>query len=230
MRPGGTMKRSFATSVAAVLALTLVTGCGQQIAGTSAARSAAAPSSPIGTPTTVAPQTVKGTAAVTQPVTPARSPAVTVTATPAPPETVTQTQPPVIVLPPERVTVTQAPSTVYYPRGSSAADQQVAADWLTAEAMVDSWIPQLSSNPDSASAMAKYRTLSASYGGVFMVASADFTSFRSSGYYVTMIAVPFGTAAQANAWCDAQGFPAVDCLAKVLSHTRGPDGLTVERG
>ena len=230
MCPGGTMKRLLAAIIGISL-VTLVTACGQQVAGTSTtaasvsmARSAVALSSAKGP----ASPTVSATAAATRTVTAA--PPVTVTATPSGPETVTQTPPPVVVVPAPRVTVTQVPSTVYLPRGSSAADDQVASDRLTAEVMVDSWIPQLSSNPDSASAMAKYRTLSARYGGVFMVASDAFSSFRNPGYYVTLVAYPFGTPAEANAWCDASGFPAGDCLAKKLSHTDGPDGSTVERG
>ncbi len=226
------MKRLLATVAVVAAAITVLAGCGQQIAGTSAAvpdpNSAAAPASRVGTASSSVRQTVTATAAATRTVTatPTRPPA----PKPPEPETVTQTPPPVVVVPAPRVTVTQAPSTVYVPQGGSAADDQVAADWLTAEVMAGSWIPQLSSNPDSATAMAKYRALSAAYDGVFMVASSDFTSFRNPGYYVTMIAVPFGTPEQANGWCDAQGFPAEDCLAKKLSHTDGPDGSTVERG
>ena len=218
------MQRSLAAVLSLPLAVMMLTACGQQIAGTSAtasnSRAAEVPS--------VRP-TVTATAAETRTVTASSTPPVTVTATQARPETITQTPPPVVVVPAPRVTVTQAPSTVYVPGGSSAADQQVAADWLTAESVTDVWIPQLSSNSDSPTAMAKYNALSARYSGVFMVASGDFTSFRNPGYYVTMIAIPFGSPAEANHWCDAQGFAADDCLAKRLSHTAGPDGSSVER-
>ncbi len=227
------------------LSVVLLAACGQQIAGTSASvsnvGSAQAPASPEGTLAPTARPTVTATTDATRTVTasatmrekatpPKASPSTTtVTAVPAEPQTITQTPPPVVVVPAPRVTITEDPSTVYVPRGSSAADDQVAADWLTAEVMVGSWIPQLSSNTDSDSAMAKYNGLSANYSGVFMVSSNDFTSFRRGGYYVTMVAIPFGTSAEANAWCDAQGFQADDCLAKRLSHTDGPDGSTVER-
>jgi serine/threonine-protein kinase len=225
-------KRVLASVGVLVAATALLAGCGQQVAGTSTTASnppsvatvatSAAKTSPA------AQQTVTATASATKTVTAAPK---TSTKPPEPePETVTQTPPPVVVVPAPRVTVTQAPSTVYVPQSDSAADQQVAADWLTAEVMAGSWIPQLSSNPDSPTAMAKYRALSSAYSGVFMVASKDFTSFRNPGYYVTMVALPFSTPEEANAWCDAQGFAAEDCLAKRLSHVDGPDGSTVERG
>ena len=148
----------------------------------------------------------------------------------------TATPPPVVIVPQAPVTVTQAPSTVYYPDGpapTSPADQQVASDTYTAESVVGWWIPQLSSNTDSASAMAKFWSLqgmAGHYTDVFMVSSNDYTSFRHSGYYVTLIPRKFSTAPAANAWCDSEGFAIDNCLAKRLSHTDGPDGSTVERG
>ncbi len=225
-------KRVAATAGVLIAAMAVLAGCGQQVAGTSTtasnAPSAAAPGTSAGETSSAVQQTVTATGAETRTVT---ASATTSTATEAPePQTVTQTPPPVVVVPAPRVTVTQAPSTVYVPQGDSAAERQVAGDWVTAEVMAGSWIPQLSSNPDSATAMAKYRALSSAYGGVFMVASSDFTSFRNPGYYVTMVALPFSTPDEANAWCDAQGFAAEDCLAKRLSHIDGPDGSTVERG
>jgi len=68
------------------------------------------------------------------------------------------------------------------------------------------------------------------YADLFMVSSNDYSSFRYSGYYVTLIPRTFATAAGANAWCDSEGFAIGDCFAKRLSHTAGPDGNTVERG
>jgi hypothetical protein len=61
----------------------------------------------------------------------------------------------------------------------------VASDHYTAGSMVGWWIPQLSSNTDSASAMAKFWSLqgmAGHYTDVFMVSSNDYTSFRASGY------------------------------------------------
>ena len=85
--------------------------------------------------------------------------------------------------------------------------------------------------------MAKFWSLqgmAGNYKDVFMVCSwcrpAINTTFRYSGYYVTMIPRTFSTAAGANAWCDSEGFATGNCFAKRLSHTDGPDGNTVERG
>ncbi|MGS0685083.1 hypothetical protein ACVBEQ_08020 [Nakamurella sp. GG22] len=224
------MMKTRATAIALMAAaVTVLSGCGSTVAGTSAVGqvvSAPTTSSQRATPPPRSAGPVTTTA-------PASTSTATETVTAAAPATVTSTPPPVVV-PPPVVTVTRAPSTVYVPQPSSSeADQQVAADSYTAELMVGWWIPQLSSNTDSDSAMTKFRTLQGrgpGYGEIFMVDSADFTSFRNSGYYVILMPEVFLTAGEANAWCDAEGFAIDDCLAKQLSHTDGPDGLTVERG
>jgi hypothetical protein len=46
---------------------------------------------------------------------------------------------------------------------------------------------------------------------------------------VTVIGLPQSTAAQANGWCDANGFDADHCFAKVISSTLGVGGTTVYR-
>jgi len=193
---------------AALFALILA-GCGSTQSGTAVVGSTTAPQS------TKAPVTVTTTAPAPKPK-------------PSPTPTVTAT---VLVQPPVTVVQPHAPITVY--TGTSPADQQVASDNYTAESTIGWWIPQLSSNVDSASAMAKFWSLQGMSGGytdVFMVSSNDYTSFRHSGYYVTMIPRAFSTAAGANAWCDSQGFATGNCFAKRLSHTDGPAGNTVERG
>ena len=219
--------RSAVAIPVAAIAIAVLAGCGALTAGTP---SPAATVAGTGAST----NTSASTSASALP--PTTAPPVTITATPAPPVTVTATPPPVVIIPQAPVTVTQAPSTVYYPDGpapTSPADQQVASDTYTAESVVGWWIPQLSSNTDSASAMAKFWSLqgmAGHYTDVFMVSSNDYTSFRHSGYYVTLIPRIFSTAAAANAWCDSEGFAIDNCLAKRLSHTDGPDGNTVERG
>ena len=216
--------RSTVAISAGAIAAAVLAGCGTLTAGTSSPETTLGTTPASTTTSTIAP--------------PPTAPPVTITTTPAPPTTVTAPPPPVIVVPQPPVTVTQAPSTVYYPYGgnpapTSSADQQVASDHYTADSMVGWWIPQLSSNTDSASAMAKFWSLqgmAGHYTDVFMVSSNDYTSFRASGYYVTMIPRTFSTAAGANAWCDSEGFAIGNCFAKRLSHTDGPDGNTVERG
>ena len=224
------MMKTRSTAIAVMAAaVTVLSGCGSTVAGTSAVGEAVSPPTTSSQRVTQPPRSA-GPVRTTAPA-PTRTATETVTA-PAP-VTVTSTPPPVVV-PPPVVTVTRAPSTVFVPQpNGSEADRQVAADSYTAELMVGWWIPQLSSNTDSASAISKFRTLQGrgpGYGDIFMVDSADFTSFRNSGYYVILMPQVFLTAAEANAWCDAEGFAVDDCLAKQLSHTAGPDGLTVERG
>ena len=211
--------RSAVALSAGAIAIAVLAGCGNLTAGSA---------SPATTVATISSFSSVSSSATT-------APPVTITATPAAPTTVTATPPPVVIVPQAPVTVTQAPSTVYpqVPAPTSAADQQVANDTYTAESVVGWWIPQLSSNTDSASAMAKFSSIqgmAGHYADVFMVSSNDYSSFRYSGYYVTLIPRTFSTAAGANAWCDSEGFAIGNCFAKRLSHTAGSDGNTVERG
>jgi hypothetical protein len=204
---------------AALFALALA-GCGTTQSGTAVAGSS------IAVQSTKAPATVTTTAPAPRPKPkPAQTPTPTVTAT-------VLVQPPVTVVQPQApVTVYRVPAPAPAPVYTSTADDQVASDYSAAESVVGWWIPQLSSNPDSASAMAKFSALqSMGYSDVFMVSSNDYTSFRYSGYYVTMIPRTFSTASGANAWCDSEGFATDNCFAKRLSHNDGPDGNSVERG
>ena len=222
------MKARSAVAISAgAIAIAFLAGCGNLTAGSA---------SPETTATTTTTSSSSSSSSSSSAPPPTTAPPVTITATPAPPATVTATPPPVVIVPQAPVTVTQAPSTVYYPNDpapTSTADQQVASDTYTAESVVGWWIPQLSSNTDSASAMAKFWSLqgmAGHYTDVFMVSSNDYTSFRHSGYYVTLIPRTFSTAAGANAWCNSEGFAIGNCFAKRLSHADGPDGNTVERG
>ena len=207
--------RISAMALAAFIAIVL-TGCGSTQSGTAVVGSTAAQS-------TTAPVTVTRTAA------PKPKPTPTVTAT--------VTQPPVVVVPvqPPR-TVYQQPTTVYAGPGCTedcglivTADQEVSSDSSIAESTIGWWIPQLSSKQDSTGAMSRFWSLHSTYPDVFMVWSGNYSTFVYSNYYVAMVPREYSTAAEANAWCDAQGFSADNCFAKRLSHTDGPDGNSVER-
>jgi hypothetical protein len=127
--------------------------------------------------------------------------------------------------------------------GSSSASAslaaQVASDRSTAEGLVGQWVPQLSSKRDGTVAdgitydddaiLAHYSSLLARDPSAVMLYSGDWPVFNGSDYWVVMHSQGFPTAAAANAWCDAQGYSADDCLAKKLSHSGGPSGTTVPR-
>lgn len=67
------------------------------------------------------------------------------------------------------------------------------------------------------------------FDDVRLVWSADWTSFSTDDFWVTVVADPFATARQANRWCDSHGIDAFNCFAKMISSTYGTEGTTVLR-
>jgi hypothetical protein len=143
---------------------------------------------------------------------------------------------PIAPLTPAPATFTPAPVT------TSATDllaEQVDRDRATVESITGQWVPQLSSKRpgtvangityDADTILSHYQGLAAAYPGAALLWSGDWPVFDHGDYWVVIVAQPFSTAAQANAWCDTQGFAADDCLAKKLTHTGGPQGTTVPR-
>ncbi|WP_086850036.1 zinc ribbon domain-containing protein [Amycolatopsis kentuckyensis] len=116
---------------------------------------------------------------------------------------------------------------------------QVAHDHAVAEGLVGSWVPQLSSKGvglvvrgttyDYPDIMEDFRRLQASYPDAVMVDSGDYKNFSRKGFFVTLKAETFGSADEANAWCDRQGFAPEDCHAGRLTHTGGPAGNSKQR-
>jgi hypothetical protein len=127
-------------------------------------------------------------------------------------------------------------------RATTHADElrsEVDRDRDRVESVTGYWVPQLSSKRDGtvdggiryddATILDHYRGLAAQYPGAALLYSGDWPVFKGDDYWVVVVAQPFSSAAQANAWCDDQGFGADDCLAKSLSHSGGPAGTTVNR-
>lgn len=125
------------------------------------------------------------------------------------------------------------------PTASDELRDQVDRDRGRVESVTGLWVPQLSSKRpgtvdngiryDDTTILSHYRGLAARYPGAALLWSGDWPVFKGDDYWVVIVAQPFATPAQANAWCDQQGFGADDCLAKNLSHTGGPAGTTVNR-
>ncbi len=133
----------------------------------------------------------------------------------------------------EPTTTTSAPAT--------AADlaQEVATDHATAESLVGQWVPQISSKKlglvvsgvtfGYPEIMADFQTLKDRFPQAVMVNSNDYANFSGKDFWVTVDATSFGTADEANQWCDQQGFAEQDCYASRLMHTGGPAGNSKTR-
>lgn len=140
----------------------------------------------------------------------------------------------------ETTTTTTVPTTTT-PTAATAADlaQEVATDHNTAETLVGQWVPQISSKklglvvngvtfgyPEIA---ADFQSLKARFPQAILVNSDDYANFSGKDFWVTMDATTFGTADEANQWCDQQGFAQQDCYASRLMHTGGPAGNSKTR-
>jgi serine/threonine-protein kinase len=120
-----------------------------------------------------------------------------------------------------------------------ALDALVDSDRVTAERLVGSWVPQISSKEvgtvvdgrtyDEAAILADIRTAKARHPQAVVVRSDTYTSFRRPGFWVTLVATPFPSPDGALSWCDTNGLGPDDCFAKRLSHSDGPTGNTVLR-
>ena len=102
------------------------------------------------------------------------------------------------------------------------------------------WVAQLSSKKpgmtadgmtwDNRTTLQEFLKLRQKYPSAKLLYSEDWPVFDAGGkYWVTIAGTPYSTAAEANAWCDAQGFDAEHCFAKYID-TNGPsEGTTVNR-
>ncbi|MGE0295576.1 hypothetical protein [Pseudonocardia sp.] len=134
-------------------------------------------------------------------------------------------------------TPTATPTVPATPAAQLQAQQ--AGDAATAETLIGKWVPQVSAKSvglvvdgvtfDEQRILADFQATAARYPDAVLVRSQDFTSFRSPGFWVTLVPVTFDTADGANAWCEQERFAADDCFAKRLSRTEGPDGNSLPR-
>lgn len=118
-------------------------------------------------------------------------------------------------------------------------DAQVATDRAAVEALVDRWVPQLSSKRvglvvhgvrfTHEDIWRDFQLTEARYPSALLLSSADFVSFDSGDFWVTVVPFTHATGAEANAWCDRERIGPDDCFAKRLTHTGTSDGTTVLR-
>ena len=102
------------------------------------------------------------------------------------------------------------------------------------------WVAQLSSKKpgmtadgmtwDNRTTLQEFLKLRQKYPTAKLLYSEDWPVFDAGGkYWVTIAGTPYSTAAEANAWCDAQGFDAEHCFAKYIDTTGPSEGTTVNR-
>ncbi len=142
--------------------------------------------------------------------------------------------------PPSVPAVPSASSVV--PVAALAIDRLTATirnDSAAVEGLVGGWVPQVSSKGlgmivgrvtyGYEDIDEDHRRWVSRYPQALLLRSDDYSTFSTSGYWVTVVSVRFASADQANAWCESEGLAATDCFAKFLSHTAGPAGATVHR-
>jgi hypothetical protein len=120
----------------------------------------------------------------------------------------------------------------------ASLDVRVASDRSVAESVVGSWLSQIAANQaglvangtyDEARIRQEFQDLERTHPDAILVRSDDYPTFGRPGFWVVLVATPYSTATEVNAWCDANGFDKGDCFAKRLSHNEGPQGNTVAR-
>lgn len=123
---------------------------------------------------------------------------------------------------------------------TNALRELAAADHPTVQTYLENrWVPQIGSKRigliaegitwTSADILRNHFEFRQRYDDVRLVWSADWTSFNSPDFWVTVVAEPVTTAGQANRWCDSHGIDAFNCFAKMISGTFGTEGTTVLR-
>lgn len=102
------------------------------------------------------------------------------------------------------------------------------------------WVPQISSKRPglvldgqtwtNQMVYDHYLQMRQTYPNVLLLRSQDWPVFDpGEKWWVIVVGQTFGTAEEANAWCDAQGIGKEDCFAKRVVSTGDPEGTTVMR-
>ncbi|HTI20060.1 MAG TPA: zinc ribbon domain-containing protein [Kutzneria sp.] len=136
-------------------------------------------------------------------------------------------------------TTTEPTTTTPTPLTRADLQKQAATDHDTVETLVGQWVPQISSKKlglvvkgvqfGYPEIMADFQSLKSRFPQAVLLNSDDYTNFSGKDFWVTVQATTFGTADEANAWCDQQGFATDDCYASRLMHTGGPAGNSKTR-
>ncbi|MFI9010058.1 zinc ribbon domain-containing protein [Actinosynnema sp. NPDC053489] len=121
----------------------------------------------------------------------------------------------------------------------SQLNAEVAADRAAVESLVDRWVPQLSSKRlglvvhgvrfTHEDIWRDFQLTRARYPDALLLSSADYASFDSGDFWVTVVPRTYAAGAEANAWCDRELIGPDDCFAKRLTHTGTSAGTTLPR-
>lgn len=141
---------------------------------------------------------------------------------------------------PTVATPVPASPTIQQPVSAQVALQrEVEADRRQVEALVGSWVPQLSSKTVGTRAddiiygydeiRSHFNGLKARYPQALLLLSGDYASFDKSDYWVVVIPTTYGDGTAANSWCDAEYIDRDNCFAKLLRHVGGSRGTTLLR-
>ncbi|MCV7211405.1 hypothetical protein H7J75_22565 [Mycolicibacterium canariasense] len=106
--------------------------------------------------------------------------------------------------------------------------------------IANSWVPQISSKRaglvikgrtlTDADVLADHLALRQRYSGARLVYSGQWSTFNAPDWWVTVVGPSWYFAADANRWCDSEGFDVDDCFAKFVSSMFGAEeGTTVYR-
>lgn len=107
--------------------------------------------------------------------------------------------------------------------------ERVAHDRGAVEALVEHWVPQLSSKKPGLEVngtvfnyqaiWSDFTSLTARYPDALLLWSGDYTSFRYGDFWVTVVPQQSDSGELANGWCDSAGIDKDNCFAKRISHT-----------
>lgn len=124
------------------------------------------------------------------------------------------------------------------PSAQAALQAQLATDRPAVEALVGQWVPQLSSKTygmvangityDYLEIWQDFESISQAHPGALLAWSSDYSSFQLANYYVTLLPISYSSGSQAAGWCTSNGLGPNDCYGKLISHTAGPRGSSVQ--
>ncbi|WP_019159666.1 hypothetical protein [Brevibacterium senegalense] len=140
-----------------------------------------------------------------------------------------------------------APSAGAGEASPDTASEATAGEQLTAEVdegtriaqdrLAEQWVVQLSAKKPGLEAdgktwaeediLAEYTENQRRHPEAILLWSGDWTSFRLSDFWVTVLAEPYDTPEEALETCRDLGLDRDNCFAKKLSTSEGPDGTTL---
>jgi serine/threonine protein kinase len=145
-------------------------------------------------------------------------------------ETSTQAIPTTLALPPSASTPPQDPEVA-----ALARLQQLANDDRP-NVITDTWIPQLSSKRvglfadgkvwHNAMILDQHMQMRQQYPNVRLLWSGDWSTYTGRDFWITVVGLPSSNPDDVLAWCTQQGYDRDNCIAKIVSNTRGVPGTT----